>query len=209
MLQAYIWDLDGTLLDSYGSIVSSLVAVAREAGAEDAYDDIMKAVKLGAVSYYLRDLAARSGREYALLYERYREVSHGRQEEISLIPGAARTLEGLMRAGACHFVYTHRGSSAGPVLDRLGLTGYFREIVTARAGFRPKPSGEGAAYLIRKYGLEKDRTAYVGDRALDVLCAKDAGIRAVLYCPEDSCVKPAGNEDLVIGRLEDLLNREV
>ena len=30
MLKSYIWDLDGTLLDSYGSIVSSLVAAAQE-----------------------------------------------------------------------------------------------------------------------------------------------------------------------------------
>ena len=30
MWKAYIWDLDGTLLDSYGSIVSSLVSVARD-----------------------------------------------------------------------------------------------------------------------------------------------------------------------------------
>ena len=33
IIKAYIWDLDGTLLDSYGSIVSSLVSVARECGA--------------------------------------------------------------------------------------------------------------------------------------------------------------------------------
>ena len=45
MINTYIWDLDGTLLDSYRSIVSSLAEVSGEA-----FDDIMKAVKLGALS---------------------------------------------------------------------------------------------------------------------------------------------------------------
>ena len=48
----------------------------------------------------------------------------------------------------------------------------------------------------------------MGDRRIDVLCAKAAGVRAVLYCPKDSCVQPEGEEDLVIERLEDLLSCE-
>ena len=204
MLKFFIWDLDGTLLDSYGSIVSSLTEVARECGAGDSRDGILKTVKDTAVSVYLRDLAERSGRDYGKLYQRYREISHERLEEITLIPGAVRTLERLKNGGARHFVYTHRGGSTGSLLERLGLTGYFEEIVTFEYGLKPKPSGEGVEYLVRRYGLAREETAYVGDRHLDVFCAKDAGVKAVLYCPEDSCVSPAGQEDLVISRLEEL-----
>ena len=39
----------------------------------------------------------------------------------------------------------------------------------------------------------------MGDRALDVLCAKDAGVKALLYLPEDSCVIPTGLEDRIEG----------
>lgn len=209
MLRSYIWDLDGTLLDSYGSIVSSLVDVAGECGEFDSYEHIMQAVKQGAVSTYLRELSSRSGQDYSGLYQRYREISHERLNEITLIPGAKETLEGLKKHGADHYVYTHRGKSTGVLLKRLGLTGCFREIVTFEMGFKPKPSGEGVSYLVRKYGLEKAATAYVGDRSLDVYCAKDAGVKAVLYCPEDSCVEPTGKEDLVIGRLEDLLSKRI
>ena len=204
MWKAYIWDLDGTLLDSYGSIVSSLVTVARGCGAEDGREEIMKTVKQGSVSGYLRNLAERTGREYAGLYQTYREVSHGRLDEIGLIPGAAETLEALRKAGAKHFVYTHRGKSAVPLLERLGLAGFFEETVTFEYGFTPKPSGDGVRYLLGRYGLEKAETAYVGDRTLDVECALDAGVRAVLYLPEGSCVEPAGREDLVIRSLEEL-----
>ena len=204
VLKAYIWDLDGTLLDSYEAIVSSLVAVARETGAADTFDEIMSAVKRGAVSAYLRDLAARFGRDYDGLYRRYREISHEKLRDITLIPGAAETLEALRSAGAAHFVYTHRGASTAQVLRRLGLTEYFTEIVTFEYGFPPKPSGAGVEYLVEKYGLEKESTAYVGDRTIDVLCAKDAGVKAVLYCTEDSPVRPTGEEDRVIRHLREL-----
>ena len=43
-INAYIWDLDGTLFDSYGSIVSSLVDVAAECGAMDTDTEILKAM---------------------------------------------------------------------------------------------------------------------------------------------------------------------
>ena len=204
-LNAYIWDLDGTLFDSYGSIVSSLVSLAGEYRVPDSFEEIMRAVKQGAVSAYLRDLSVRTGADYDFLYRRYREISHTRMDEITLVPGAAETLEGLRLGGARHFVYTHRGASSRPLLDRLGLTPFFTEIVTFEHGFRPKPSGEGVEYLVRKYGLSKASSAYVGDRTIDVYCANDAGVKAILYLPEDSCVSPTGTEDLVIRKLEDLL----
>ena len=184
--------------------VSSLVSVVRACGMDDSPEEIMKAVKQGSVSGYLRELAERTGKEYRELYQLYRTVSHERMDEIGLIPGAKETLEALRNAGARHFIYTHRGKSTEPLLERLGLTAFFAEVVTFEMGFRLKPSGDGIRYLADKYGLEKASTAYVGDRTMDVYCAKDAGVNAILYLPEDSCVIPTGEEDRVIRRLEEL-----
>ena len=92
IMKAYIWDLDGTLLDSYGSIVSSLESVSRECGIRDSREDILKAVKQESVSAYLRSLSERTGKSSAFLYERYRDTSHLKIEEIGLIPGAVDTL---------------------------------------------------------------------------------------------------------------------
>ena len=203
-LKAYIWDLDGTLFDSYGSIVSSLIQVAEDCGASDAYEKIMKAVKQGSVSGYLRDLSAGCGKSTEELYQMYRAVSHAKDGEITLIPGASETLQMLPAKGAKHFVYTHRGTTTVPLLERLGIRGYFSEIITSQNGFIPKPSGEGVIYLLEKYGLEKPGTAYVGDRTLDVYCAKDAGVRALLYLAPDSCVSPTGQEDRIVQDLMEI-----
>ena len=181
-MEAYIWDLDGTLLDSYDVIVEAAARTAEDAGVRDDKGDVLKAVKQGSVSAYLKDVSARTGETTEDLFQRYRTYTHGMDDRIGLVDGAGEALERLQRAGAIHFVYTH----------------FFREVVTSEYGFSAKPSGEGVRYLLEKYGLDPAQTWYAGDRTLDVFCAKDAGVRALLYLPADSCVSATGKEDRII-----------
>ena len=60
-MTAYIWDLDGTLLDSYGVIVESAARTAAEAGVPDSAEDVLRGVKQGTVTSYLTGVSARSG----------------------------------------------------------------------------------------------------------------------------------------------------
>lgn len=203
-MAAYIWDLDGTLLDSYCVIIEGAKCTAREFGVPDEPEEILRVVKQGSLSVYLKDLAARTGVSADLLMERYRFYSHALDDRIPLIDGAKETLERLAGCGAEHYVYTHRGDSSGPILERLGILDCFREVVTAAYGFPSKPSGKGVLYLTEKYGLDPRQTWYVGDRALDVLCAKDAGVMAVLLLPEGSYVVPTGQEDLIVRSLREI-----
>ncbi len=201
---AYIWDLDGTLLDSYGVITEAARKTAADAGLDDPEGDVLRAVKRESVSAYLKGVSARSGKTAEELFEKYRTYTHALDGRITLISGAKEALERLRKAGAVHYVYTHRGSSSGPILQRLGILDCFREVVTSVYGFRPKPSGEGVRYLMDRYRLDPDNTWYVGDRTLDVACAKDAGVKALLFLPEGTCVEATGAEDRVIRSLGEL-----
>ena len=203
-MEAYIWDLDGTLLDSYDVIVEAAARTAEDAGVRDDKGDVLKAVKQGSVSAYLKDVSARTGETTENLFQHYRTYTHGMDDRIGLVDGAGEALERLQRAGAVHFVYTHRGSSSEPILRRLGILKFFREVVTSEYGFSAKPSGEGVRYLLEKYGLDPAQTWYAGDRTLDVFCAKDAGVRALLYLPADSCVSATGKEDRIIRDMREL-----
>lgn len=203
-MTAYIWDLDGTLLDSYAVIVKGAKAAAEDAGLADTEDDVLKGVKQVSVTSYLKGAAERSGIPFEEMKQRYRMHAHALDDEIILIDGAAETLERLRREGAEHFVYTHRGASSRPILQRLGILDCFRDIVTAEAKFAPKPSGEGVRYLLEKYGLDPADTWYVGDRAVDMYCAKDAGVNALLYLEPDPVVSPTGVEDRIVRDLRDI-----
>jgi len=56
---AFIWDLDGTLLDSYRVIVSSAVRTAAEAGIRDDKEAVLRKLKQQSLTAYLRDVSLR------------------------------------------------------------------------------------------------------------------------------------------------------
>ena len=203
-MTAYIWDLDGTLLDSYEMITAAAARTAADAGVYDEETAVYRAVKQGSVSGYLKDVSARSGKTFEELLAQYRRYTHETDDRITLIDGAAEALERLRKAGAVHFVYTHRGQSSRPILRRLGILDCFREVVTSEYRFTPKPSGDGVRYLLEKYGLDPAQTWYAGDRTIDVLCAKDAGVRALLLLQPGTCVSRTGQEDRIISSLSEL-----
>ena len=203
-MSAYIWDLDGTLLDSYEVITKAAVMAASGAGVKDSAEEVLKKVKRASLTAYLKDVSARSGEPFDSLSASYRRYTHSLDGEILLMPGAGETLERLKKGGAEHYVFTHRGVSSEPILNRLGILGYFREVVTAEYGFPAKPAGDGLRYLLDKYRLDPSAAWYVGDRAMDVLCAKNAGIKAALLLPADSFVLPTGKEDRIIRELKEL-----
>ena len=203
-MTAYIWDLDGTLLDSYEMIVEAAARTAAEEGIYDSKEHVLKAVKQGAVTAYMEEISEQCGKTVKELFGRYREHTHALDDRIKLIDGAKETLEGLQKTGAAHFVYTHRGSSSGPILEWLGILNCFREVVTSEYGLERKPSGDGVRYLVDKYGLDPEETWYVGDRTLDVYCAKDAGVKALLYLAPDTCVEATGKEDRIVKDLREI-----
>ena len=203
-MTAYIWDLDGTLLDSYGVIVEAAARTAADEGINDPKDYILKVVKQKSCTAYMEEIGSQCGKTVREVFAQYQKHTHALDDLITLIDGAKETLERLQEAGAVHFVYTHRGSSSEPILERLGVLKCFREVVTSMYGFAPKPSGEGVRFLVEKYGLDPEQTWYVGDRTLDVYCAKDAGVRALLFLAPDSCVSATGQEDRIVRDLRDI-----
>lgn len=189
----FIWDLDGTLLDSYGVIVSSLRQTLAELPLGEGPEEILRQVKDGSVSAFLRRTAERTGLPYRRLKDRYSAISGGRIGEIPAMPHAEEVLRETAALGAAHFVYTHRGRTTAAVLENLGLRPYFREVVTSLDGFPRKPAPDALLYLMEGYRLDRDRVFYVGDRTLDMDCAKNAGVRGILYSPSG-----AGSADYVV-----------
>lgn len=197
--KTFIWDLDGTLLDSYGVIVSSLCRTLEELNVPMEEAEIRRRAQKGSVSDVLRYAAAETGRPFPEIKSRYSEISGGRYLEIPAMPHAREILEETAALGAAHYVYTHRGSTTAPVLEHLGLDRFFKEVVSSLNGFPRKPAPDALLYLMEAHHLEKDRVYYVGDRTLDVDCAKNAGVHSVLYAPAG-----AGKADYVVRDLLDI-----
>ncbi len=98
-MKAFIWDLDGTLLDSYGVITSSAVDALKEHGIAADADELLRYMKNRSLSSWLRKASAEYGIPFERLLGRYGEITHGRDDLITLAPGAAETLRGIREAG--------------------------------------------------------------------------------------------------------------
>lgn len=202
MKKAVIWDLDGTLLDSYDVIVESLLMTLSKYGISCKKEEIHRHIIAFSISSLFSKYAAQNMLDVGQLNECYSGISGGKYMDIKVMEHGREVLQALADCSVEQYVFTHRGKTTIPVLDNLGLTGYFRDIITSQQKFARKPDPEGLQYLIEKYGLDRNHTFYVGDRSLDMECARNADICGILYKPMDSfCV--TGKETYII---EDLLD---
>lgn len=179
MKPTFIWDLDGTLLDSYEAIL---------AGIQETYEQYKlpfdrEEVKQFILRYSVKDLLVRDADKYGLDSDELNRVRATSLKEknmqIPLMTGAREILDWTAEKGIQNFVYTHKSDNAFQVLEDLGIRHHFTEILTSDSGFARKPSPEALLFLIEKYGLDKGNTYYIGDRLLDVETAVNAGIHSI------------------------------
>lgn len=204
MKKAVIWDLDGTLLDSYDVIVESLYQTFLEIGAKLSRDEIHQHTIRFSTKSLFAQVAEIHGVTLEQLQQRYSQISTGKYLEIKAMHHAVDILSALEKQKIENYVFTHRGRTTIPVLDNLGLTCFFKEILTSQSGFARKPNPEAILYLLEKHGLERQNTYYVGDRSLDMACAKNAGIQGILFLPQGSIDVSGGGEAHIINELMDL-----
>ena len=193
-----IWDLDGTLLDSYEVIVSTLYKTYKEYGIELDKDDILREV----ITYSVRDFITKMEGECGLAFDqikgRYSEIGDREKAKIQPIRHAKEILKYLKGKNIRNLVFTHRGASTADVLSRLGLIDYFEEIITGKDGFPRKPDSTAVDYFVEKYDLDRESTYYVGDRSIDVECAENAHVRSILFQPEYSVAEATGRETYIV-----------
>ena len=178
---AFIWDLDGTLLDSYEAILSGI----EETFAQFSIPYDKGKVREFILKYSVQDLLVQVAEERKLDVEVLNQVRAQslaeKNAQVVLMPGARDVLAWAEESGIQQFVYTHKGDNALTILRDLGLESYFTEILTSQSGFARKPSPEAATYLLGKYQLDSEKTYYIGDRTLDVKFAQNSGIQSINF----------------------------
>ena len=205
MKKAVIWDLDGTLFDSYDVIVESLYLTFQEQGIAIPREEIHRF----AIVFSIRSLFAKVSKEWGVptdaLQRRYSQISTGKYLDIKPMRNAIAVLSALEDRGIENYVFTHRGKTTLPVLENLKMDGFFKAVITSQNGFARKPDPEGLAYLMKTYDLPTDATYYVGDRSIDMECAKNAGIFRILYLPDGTIDVSGGSENYLGNDLLDIL----
>jgi HAD superfamily hydrolase (TIGR01509 family) len=66
-------------------------------------------------------------------------------------------------------------------LKEFGLYSYFTDFITLEHGFERKPSPDAINYLIKTHQIVPQEALMIGDRDLDILSGKNAGISACYF----------------------------
>ena len=179
--RAFIWDLDGTLLDSYEAILAGLEETFSQFKIPYNKEKVRSYILKYSVQDLLQEVAEERNLDLAELNQARAQSLAEKNAQVVLMPGAREVLAWSQKAGIQQFVYTHKGENTFAILGDLDLLQYFTEILTNQSGFARKPDPEAAVYLLEKYDLDPEETYYIGDRTLDIEFAQNSGIQSINF----------------------------
>lgn len=199
-----IWDLGGTLLDTYPDVDRTLAEAALGRITDDALHEVARLTRISS-GYAIAELSRRHDVPEPELREAYDALKERwRRRPAPVMDGAREVLDAVTDGGGLNLVATHRDrDSATVLLDALGLE--VDDLVCAPDGHPRKPDPEMLTVLRERHGLAPAECLAVGDRTADMEAAGAAGIEPVLLATPGIPLDAAGAERIT--DLRELLPR--
>ena len=197
-IEAVIFDLDGTLVDSRDLILNSFhYACDTVLGRRLPDEQLLELVGVPLMEQ-MQTLAPDSAEELVQAYRENNRLCH--DELIQYFPGTREVLAELAVAGLPMAVVTsklHKFALAG--LEIFNLEGYFEFLIGADDCASHKPDPGPLLLAAERLGRKPARCVYVGDSPYDMRAAVAAGMRALgaqwgMFTPEE--LTAAGAEQI-------------
>ncbi|MFC6290051.1 HAD family hydrolase [Levilactobacillus angrenensis] len=163
-MKNFIFDIDGTLLDTEAMYMKSLQAVLHDRGIDREYAELAKTFGIPSRDALIRlkladvdDILA----EWGPRTQAYRDT-------VAVYAGVKQALADLKAAGAGLAIMT---SKQRYEYDRdvvsAGLDSYFSQAVVAEDIAHGKPAPDGILLAMQRLGAQPENTVYVGDTVYD------------------------------------------
>ncbi|MDB6004486.1 MAG: hypothetical protein JWR15_1473 [Prosthecobacter sp.] len=183
-LKAFIFDLDGTLIDSLADIAESINRMLDARGYPRCEKEVFKQmVGDGMEKLVERALpeAVRSDELIKVCVEEYRaKYDLLWQAETRPYEGIVEMLAELQSRGVKLGVVSNKAHRfTVPMTEHFFGSTVFDHILGQRAEVPRKPDAAGAHEMAAFLGLKTEEMAYVGDSGIDMQFAKTSGMRAV------------------------------
>ncbi|TDT58392.1 pyrophosphatase PpaX [Fonticella tunisiensis] len=207
MINAVLFDLDGTLIDTNELIVQSFkYTFKKHLNIDISKDEIVKFF-----GEPLHTTLARYDEKNAdRLLKDYREYNESIHDSmIKGIEGAEEVLKELKNRGIkLGIVTSKRRTLAERGLNIFNLLGLMDVVITPEDTLKHKPEGEPAVKACKLLGVSPEEALMVGDSPVDILCGKNAGTKTcfVKYSAVPFKDVVYTNPDYVIVKLRDLLD---
>ncbi len=213
MLQAVLFDLDGTLLDTAPDFAKVLNLMRRRRQQADIpYADVRATVSDGARALVTLAFGLEEGDTgFEELREELLELySEHLADESRLFPGMDRVLTTLEARGIHWGIVTNKPHDyTAPLLQRLQLDTRCGVAICPDHVENRKPNPESIYLACQRLGCDAEHTVYVGDHRRDIEAGRNAGTTTVAcnygYIHADD--PPASwQPDYVIDRADQLLD---
>lgn len=182
--QTYIFDLDGTLLDTLGDLAAAVNYALRTHGLpEHSLDDVRRYVGNGVRK--LMERAIPDGADHPLFDETFATF---REYYMAHSLDTTRPYEGIpemlaaLKARGCRLaVVSNKMMAATQALCHHFFPDTIEVAIGEHesAGIRKKPASDTVVAALKALGVGKDRAVYVGDSDVDILTALNTGLPCI------------------------------
>ncbi len=174
MFANFIFDVDGTMVDSKDQFYNSLNLALKTHGATTEKNMYTEEIFALSAPEVLQALEIENADEvlptWVELYNKFGEYS-------PLYDGVFDTIKELSARGKKVLIVTSRKHDvADPFFEKFNLERYVDLFVTADETVRLKPAPDPLLYALDKLGLDPNETLYIGDTVNDLIAARDAHI---------------------------------
>lgn len=176
-----IWDLDGTLLDTYPATDAALAAALNGLGQTVTLEALRPLTRI-TLDHAVSVWARRSGVAEADIYAAYeRHYARLGRAFSPAMPGALEALHSVRERGGLNLLATHRDrEGARWRLEAAGLDSLLDDLLSVSDGYPRKPDPALFLALLDRHRLRPAEVLAVGDRDLDIVAGREAGCQTAL-----------------------------
>jgi phosphoglycolate phosphatase-like HAD superfamily hydrolase len=204
MIRFLMWDLGGTLFDTYPAMTGAFYAALSDYGIQGSPPQIMNLCRQSRAI-----CAATLAKRYRLdpkelrqhFEDHYRRVSLDEQKPF---PGVQEVCRYILERDGSNFIITHRHrSSLYQLLEAHQMAALFADTLTEDDGYPRKPDPTVYRVLVERHRLPLPEILAVGDRNIDTLAAQAAGLKTCLF---GVLLPNAPKPDITVTHYDDLLH---
>jgi len=179
MIEAVLFDLDGTLADTTSMIIECYREVFKHyLGRAYSKAEIMAILSVAGrpERVIIRERAPEEKVDEAV--DSFRRLYAKRlKAEARLYSGVMGLLSRLSSSDRQVALVTGKSRwSTEFTLEEFGVKRYFRAVITGEDVEEPKPSPEGVLRAVQALGSDSSKTVYVGDSPIDIEAGRAAGV---------------------------------
>lgn len=199
-MTSILWDMGGTLFNTYPSIDAAFHRLVADRGVSAAEVSELTHINRG---HAIEQLAVRSGVPASDFEAAYEDVKTGwLTEPAPLMEGALELFEACRKGRGLNLVVTHRDrESAEQLIAAAGLE--FDDLISSSDGYPRKPDPTMVQAIMERNNLRPENCIAIGDRRIDAESALAAGVTPVLLTSSSVDTEKEGVRE--IERLADLL----